>query len=139
MDYLALAGIVYGNITPILGPIWGIHRKLTEKMSVVIAENQTSQTNLSIINNQTGATMPATFGDKTFTSDNTAVFGIRVGVAPQTIEILATGPGTANMVISTESTFEGPISGKIVSLTKEKKIPVSVSESGGVFAVVLGD
>jgi hypothetical protein len=106
-------------------------------MSVVIPQNETSQTELSIINNQSGAIIPATFGDKVFTSDNTGVFGLRVGSAPQTIEILAVAPGRANLKIQTLSTFKGPISGKIVSFLKEKSLAVSITEVGGKFVVEL--
>jgi hypothetical protein len=107
-------------------------------MSKIIQQGANAAGIMSIKNTVTQADIAATFGPITFASSNTGVFGLKTDSTPNTMDIEATGPGNAALTISTPATYQDPISGKIVTKTKSKIIPVSVVEINGVFAVTLG-
>jgi hypothetical protein len=99
--------------------------------------NEQSQWQLGLARKDNNQVIPGSEGpDVTFTSSDVGVMGVAISKRPNTLELLAVAPGSASLVISTPCTFSE--NGEILTQTKQKTIPVSVIENGGIFAVTLG-
>lgn len=70
-----------------------------------------------------------------FLSSNTDVLGVKDDPEPNTLDLLITGPGLANLTISAACTFPDPISGQQITQNKSKTLSLSVVSQGSDFVV----
>lgn len=83
-----------------------------------------------------GQPIPGTISPQIgFLSSNTDVLGVKDDPQPNTLDLLITGQGSANLTISTDCTFADPQSGEPVTQNKSKTLSVSVVSSGEDFLV----
>ena len=109
-------------------------------MSTKYNINEESQWELGLARKDNNQVIPGSEGPEvTLTSSDAGILGVAIAEKPNTVQLLAVAPGSASLIMSTPCTFKDPQSGQIVTQTKQKTIPVTVEESGGVFEVTLGD
>ena len=72
-----------------------------------------------------------------FLSSNTDVLGVKDDPEPNTLDLLITGPGSANLTISAQCTFPDPISGQQITQNKSKTLQIASVQNGADFEVTI--
>lgn len=92
-----------------------------------------------MVNDKTGADIPANFTNIVFKSLNTGVFGLQTDSAVSTMDFLITGPGNTQIIISADCSFISPSTGKPTTQRKSKTLSLTVTGAAPSWSVSIGE
>jgi hypothetical protein len=72
-----------------------------------------------------------------FLSSNTDVLGVKDDPQLNTLDLLITGAGEANLTLSADCTFPDPQSGQQITQNKSKRLKITSVQSGSDFVVTI--